>query len=103
MPKDTNEPQSYGSSKDWVTGRTGQDVNDQDAAPAPEHRDFYDDRREAESSAPAQGGFTSDVQLADNAQPGSRTASHEESPIHGVTTTPGGAKRGGFFKKRDYE
>ena len=102
MPKDTKEPQSYGSEKDWVTGRTGQEVNDQDAAPAPEHREFYDERREAEESRGVQGGLTSPVQLAENVQPGGRPTD-ERSPISGVTTTPGGAKRGGYFRKRDYE
>jgi hypothetical protein len=96
------EPQSYGSEKDWVTGKTGQEVNDQASAPAPEHREFYDERREGEESEGAQGGKTSPVQLAENAQAAGRT-SDEQSPISGVTTTPGGAKRGGYFKKRDYE
>ncbi|HEX8616682.1 MAG TPA: hypothetical protein VF911_03755 [Thermoanaerobaculia bacterium] len=102
MPKDGREPQSYGSDADWVTGRTGEQVNDQASAPPPEHEDFYDERREAESSAPAQGGLTSDVQLAENFQPAGRQTG-EEAPISGVTTSDGGAKRGGFFKKRDYE
>ena len=102
MPKDTKEPQSYGSSHDWVSGRTGQEVNDQASVPPAEHQDFYDDRREAEGSAPAQGGFTSDVQLAENDQPGGRPTG-DDSPISGVTTTPLGAKRGGFFRRRDYE
>jgi hypothetical protein len=103
MPKETKEPQSYGSEKDWVTGRTGQEVNDQDSAPAPEHADFYDERRESESSGSTQGGLTSPVQLAENAQVTGRPMHDDESPLNGVTTTPGGAKRGGFFKKRDYE
>jgi hypothetical protein len=103
MPKDTREPQSYGSEKDWVTGKTGQEVNDQDSAPAPEHADFYDERRESESSAPAQGGQTSPVQLAENAQATGHSTADDDSPLNGVTTTPGGAKRGGFFKRRDYE
>jgi len=96
------EPQSYGSDRDWTTGRTGQEVNDQASTPPPEHREFYDERRESETSDGAQGGKTSPVQLVENVQPGGR-ASGEESPISGVTTTPGGAKRGGYFKKRDYE
>ncbi len=102
MPKDAREPQSYGSEADWVTGRTGQEVNDQDSTPPPQHDDFYDDRRESEASGPAQGGLTSDFQLAENVQPTGATTG-EESPISGVTTTPGGAKRGSFFRKRDYE
>lgn len=97
------EPQSYGSEKDWLTGKTGQEVNDQDSAPAPEHREFYDERRESEGSGDVQGGLTSPVQLAENPQGGGGRPTGEESPISGVTTTPGGAKRGGYFKRRDYE
>lgn len=96
------EPQSYGSGSDWVTGRTGQQVNDQNSEPAPEHRDFYDSRRESDTNAPDQGGKTSDVQLADNAQPGGKPTGEFEH-VSGVTSAEGGAKRGGFFKKRDYE
>ena len=66
MPKDTREPQSYGSGSDWVTGRTGQEVNDQKSTPAPEHREFYDDRRESETSQEHQGGKVSDVQKREN-------------------------------------
>jgi len=104
MPKDTREPQSYGSDQDWLTGKTGQDVNDQGQAsvPPPEHREFYDERRESETSGPQQGGLTSDFQLSENAQPTGRTT-EERTPINGVTTTQTGAKRGSFFRKRDYE
>jgi hypothetical protein len=102
MPKDTREPQSYGSGADWVTGKTGQQVNEQKDTPAPEHRDFYDERRSSESTAPDQGGKTSDVQLAENAQPQGRPAGEHE-PVTKVTAAEGGSKRGGFFKKRDYE
>ena len=98
--KDTKEPQSYGSGADWVTGRTGQQVNDPKSEPAPEHREFYDDRRESETSEPDQGGRTSEVQLAESDQPKGKP-SVEESPR--VTTDEGGAKRDSFFKKRDYD
>jgi hypothetical protein len=99
MPR---EPQSYGSGSDWVTGKTGQQVNDQKSEPAPEHQEFYDERRESETSSSAQGGHTSDVQLAENAQPSGQTTG-DDSPLTGVTTTETGAKRGSFFRKRDYE
>lgn len=99
MPR---EPQSYGSGSDWVTGKTGQEVNDQKSEPAPEHREFYDERRESETTSDAQGGHTSDVQLAESAEPAGQPRG-EESPLTGVTTTETGAKRGSFFKKRDYE
>lgn len=99
MPK---EPQSYGSGSDWVTGKTGQQVNDQKSEPAPEHREFYDERRESETTSPAQGGLTSDAQLADSAEPAGRPTG-DQSPLTGVSTQDGGAKRDSFFKKRDYE
>lgn len=104
MPKDTREPQSYGSAKDWVTGKTGQQVNDQDGTPAPEHREFYDGRHEGKPNAAdeSQGGKVSEIQLADDVQEtGNPTGG--ESPIPKVTGAEGGAKRGGYFKKRDYE
>ena len=105
MPKETKEPQSYGSQEDWTTGRTGGTVNDQKSAPPPEHEEFYDDRRESETtdSDNSQGGKTSPVQLAENVQPGSGRPTGDDSPIPGVTTTDGGAKRNGYFKRRDYE
>jgi hypothetical protein len=107
MPKDTREPQSYGSEADWVTGKTGEQVNEQASTPPPEHRDFYDDRRESESSGATQGGLTSDFQLAENeAPPNQPAAGHADDPItplSGVTTAAGGAKRGSYFRKRDYE
>ncbi|HUR79125.1 MAG TPA: hypothetical protein VM733_00060 [Thermoanaerobaculia bacterium] len=99
MPR---EPQSYGSGSDWVTGRTDQKVNDQKSTPAPEHQEFYDERRESETSSPAQGGRTSDVQLAESAQPTGTTAG-DRAPVQNVTGADGGAKRDSFFKKRDYE
>lgn len=101
MPKDQREPQSYGSDADWVSGRTGQQVNDQKSEPAPEHREFYDSDREAETR-PDQGGKVSDVQLADNAQPGG-TPEDVHSPGSGVATAEGGTKMNGYFKKRDYD
>jgi hypothetical protein len=105
MPKDQREPQSYGSEKDWVSGRTGQEVNDQDGAPAPEHREFYDESRESERSASEnhQGGRVSEVQLAENVQPTSGHVGQSESPVSKVTVAEGGRKTGGYFKKRDYE
>lgn len=57
MPGDTKEPQSYGSGKDWVTGKTGQEVNPHESEPTPEHR------------GKDQGGKISDVQLAESDTP----------------------------------
>lgn len=102
MPRDTREPQSYGSGGDWLSGKTGQEVNPQKSEPAPEHREFYDNRRESETSAPDQGGRTSPVQVAESAQLSGSGRSGDES-VRKVTAQPGGAKRTSYFKKRDYE
>ena len=99
MPR---EPQSYGSGSDWVTGKTDQQVNDQKSEPAPEHREFYDDRRESETTDDHQGGKTSPVQLAENAQAEGR-GTDAEAPIKKVTMDSGGSKRDSYFRKRDYE
>jgi hypothetical protein len=102
MPRDMKEPQSYGSGEDWVTGKTGEKVNPQASTPPAEHRDFYDSRRSSETTAPDQGGHTSDFQLAENAEPTGH-ATGAEDPVKKVTAEEGGSKRDSFFKKRDYE
>lgn len=105
MPSDGNEPQSYGSGEDWVTGETGEEVNPPKSAPAPEHREFYDARRESETSAPHQGGHTSDVQLAE-CDHVADDCDHEDvvdgQPVTKVASWHGGAKHDSFFRKRDY-
>lgn len=102
MPGSTKEPQSYGSEKDWTTGNTGQQVNEQKSEPAPEHRDFYDERVESEENDGVNGGLTSPVQFADQNVP--RTgASNDEPAVPRVTSEESGAKRDSYFRKRDYD
>ena len=100
MAKD--EPQSYGSQADWVKGNVGETVNTQKRAPNSQHGDFYENRHESEESAPDQGGKVSDEQLAENVHASSRSSVEETQPTTKVTDQTGGAKRGGFFKNRDY-
>lgn len=102
MPHDKREPQSYGSNADWVTGRTGQQVNEP-AAPAPEHREFYDERRESETSAPDQGGKTSPVQRAESPEAPSAGQREDATSTGKVSVQTGGTKTEGYFRKRDYE
>ena len=103
MPGRTKEPQSYGSQADWTTGKVGSEVTDQAAEPRPEHREFYDDKRESEENASYQGGLNSPIQMAENREfRGSGSGEPEES-IPRVTTQEGGARRDSFFKRRDYE
>jgi hypothetical protein len=89
---DKKEPQSYGSQGDWVSGKTGQKAN-------PEQPGSFDERRENETSAPHQGGDTSPVQSREHAMPSGPPADSG----HNVTVSESGAKRGGYFKERDYE
>jgi hypothetical protein len=100
MAKD--EPQSYGSQADWVSGKTGQEVNRQKGNPNSQHGDFYESRRDGEESAPHQGGHVSDVQMSENAQPETAPSAQHE-PTSKVTDQKAGAKRGGFFRDRDYK
>lgn len=106
MPRDTKEPQSYGSQADWTSGKTGQEVTDQKSEPRPEHREFYDDRREAEENDGVSGGLTSPYQLADNAiNEGAVNyeGGRDSESVPRISSQESGAKRGSFFKKRDYE
>jgi hypothetical protein len=78
-----NEPQSYGSQAEWVTGQTGQTVNR-----APEGS--------GQSGAIA-------AQPGETDPPGrAEPIAESEQPVRKVTATPEGAKRGGYFKDRDY-
>jgi hypothetical protein len=97
------EPQSYGSQKDWVTGNVGETVNPQKGTPSPKHDEFYENRRDSETNDGDEGGQVSERQLAENAQLSGRGRSSEEQPVSKVTGQATGAKRGGFFKDRDYE
>lgn len=101
MARDEREPQSYGSGPDWTTGKTGQNVNEQAGVPQPQHADFYDDRRESEDNAPAQGGRVSESHR--DAAPPESSGFEEEAPVTKVTLAEGGARRTSFFKRRDYE
>ena len=103
MPGKMKEPQSYGSEKDWTTGNVGGEVTDQAAEPRPEHREFYDDKRDSEHNDGYEGGRNSPVQMAENRSfRGTGSGDFEES-IPRVTTEEGGARRDSYFKRRDYE
>ncbi len=79
-----NEPQSYGSQGEWVTGKTGQTVN----------RASEGKTDEVEAVA---------VQPGEADPPGrAEPIAESEQPARKVTSTPDGAKRGGYFKDRDY-
>jgi hypothetical protein len=59
----------------------------------------FEEDRESEISAPHQGGDTSPVQTREHAMPSGPATGDTRK----VSVQPGGAKRGGYFKERDYE
>lgn len=91
-----DEPQSYGSQGEWVTGKTGQNVN------PPKNDATYDNRRESETSAPHQGGDISEEQFADNVPAAASAVDDEANANKRVSGQETGAKRSSFFKDRDY-
>lgn len=91
MPKDQKEPQSYGSGPDWVTGKTGQEVNDQDSP---------------DVAPPASVEQAGGRHVPDNGESVAHptiNAGGDHAPVTGVTSAEGGTKTGGYFRKRDYE
>lgn len=97
-----NEPQSYGSQGDWVAGNTGGKVNREKSEPPAEHADFYENRRDSESSASHQGGDVSDLQASESDEAGGGARELPDRSSKNVTDEAEGAKRGGYFKDRDY-
>jgi hypothetical protein len=97
-----NEPQSYGSQGEWVSGKTGQQVNRQKSEPPAGQAGFYEGRRDSESSAPHQGGDVSEVQSGDSAPLETRAIDGDETAVKGISVRETGAKRRSFFKDRDY-
>lgn len=97
-----DEPQSYGSQGEWVTGKTGENVNQQKSEPAAEHAGFYESRHESETSAPHQGGEVSEVQEQENVPAGASPVDDDVNANKRVSGQETGAKRSSFFKDRDY-
>ena len=97
-----NEPQSYGSQGEWVSGKTGQQVNRQKSEPPAGQSSSYENRRDSETSAPHQGGDVSPVQSSDREPLDVSAIENEETVLKGISTQEHGAKRGSFFKDRDY-
>lgn len=97
------EPQSYGSQGDWVTGDVGEEVNRLEGHPSSQHGDFYESRQNAPRQMPEQGGKISPDQIEENVQPARKADSDGDAPVRNVTMTAAGAKRGGYFRDRDYK
>lgn len=105
MPEETRpqssgrEPQSYGSNREWVSGKTGQTVDDTPEKISRVDEPFYESRHEvnAKGSDQAPSGhysFESDPVAADT--------SAVEITGTGKTKTHEGTRHS-FFKDRDYK
>ena len=89
-----NEPQSYGSSEEWVKGDTAQTVNRLKGPPNSQHGDFWAERQHGDDSpGPEQGSPDNPVGPARDAH----------DPVQKVTARESGAKRQSYWKDRDYK
>lgn len=100
MPKNEGrEPQSYGSEKDWLTGRTGETVDRTPEKTSRHDEEFYDGDRDREDSPGTKGGTTPSVSDASHT---STRADVTGSAPKKVSLRAAG-ERQSYFKKRDYE
>lgn len=92
------EPQSYGSESDWLTGKTGQTVENTPERTSRHDEDFYDSRNRHEGETPA-----ADPEVTSDPVGGSSPVRTSDSPS--TTTRAGDAveERDSFFKDRDYK
>ncbi len=86
------EPQSYGSQGGWVEGKVDQEVNRIEGRPNSRQGDFRD-----------QGGKLSPEHIEENLQPGDACELDGDVPPRNVNLQPSGAKRGSYFRNRDYK
>ncbi len=94
----SKEPQSYGSEKDWVAGKTAQKVNDSQKKPAPSN-EFYDSVTGSDEAKIADRGSRSPVDRAEDDSLRADTAS--KRPATKDASEESG-HRGSYFKERDY-
>jgi hypothetical protein len=104
MATNKNEPQSYGSQGEWVSGRTGGTVDGRSQKADAPDASIYDSRHTSERSPGAQGGEISPVDLARNVQPSGRAQliDEEDTTPRKVTSHPSGSKHDSYFRERDY-
>ena len=91
------EPQSYGSESDWLTGKTGQTVDDTPGRAARHDEEFYENRHEPEGETPAAAAETDEQE--NRAHPDTEAADGD------AERTKAGEELGGresYFKDRDY-
>lgn len=99
-----NEPQSYGSSAEWLTGRTGQTVEGTPQRATRHDEAFYEDRHQpARTDQADAGGKVSEVQLAesDSVPLPARSATATGSATRHADA--GAEQRKSYWRDRDYK
>ena len=89
MAERRNEPQSYGSQKEWLTGETGQNVN------------RLKGNRNSQRGGDFYANGSDQTQVYDH-DPIGKAEEDGQEPGHKVSSDESGAKRESYFKKRDY-
>jgi len=99
--KRPREPQSYGSEKDWLTGKTDQTVEDTPNRVSRHDEEFYESRHDSSESVAKEGGQQS-PQRDDVANTAAPDMTATEVIDHASTSVSQATDRVSFFKKRDY-
>lgn len=91
------EPQSYGSESDWLTGRTGQTVDETPERVSRHDEDFYESRSDEENPTHATQQPPADHReqaRPESAKPTSESISRVSESVEGHDS---------YFRERDYE
>lgn len=100
-----NEPQSYGSQGEWLSGKTGQSVEHSQETSRRRDEDFYDRDSSSSLTTEESGGKPSSVQLQERDRPVPDTSDVEVTGTgtRKVADAPEGAASTSYFKERDYK
>lgn len=99
-PSRPKEPQSYGSEKDWQTGRTDQSLEDTQEKPRDEA--FYEPRHQRDDSPGDTGGTRSPLRAGDDSDPPASGGQVVPEPQQSKRFSELIDERKSFFKDRDY-
>lgn len=99
--KRPKEPQSYGSEADWLSGKTGETVQNTPNRVSRHDEEFYEDRHQSKESEAPDGGMQTPKRADLKNAP---AADQSKTEITGTATTKvsDASDRKSFFKKRDY-
>jgi hypothetical protein len=99
------EPQSYGSNGDWLSGKTGQTVEETPQRTDRHDERFYESRHEIDPDS-SKGGEVNEVQAAESdsdAPLQSKTSGSPATESAGIGVSGDSDQRKSFFRDRDYK